>query len=284
MEYHLKVDKDQSSIVDLLSATTFLSKQIIKQAMQKGAVWLSNEYGTQRVRRHTRKLQVGWEIHFYYNPEILEKTVEPAELIADEKSYSVWRKPYGMLSQGAKWGDHCTLYRWAEQHLQPERPAFIVHRLDRAASGLMMVAHTKSMAAKLSKMFADRKIVKRYSAVVKGHFDVKTIKREYATLMPYNTKLKITQSIDSKEACSFIELAKYDPDKDVSTLNVEIETGRKHQVRKHLAELGYPIIGDRLYGQSDEIELPDLQLTAYYLAFECPETYEQKEWQLDLLR
>jgi len=281
VEYHITINKDQSNAVDLLSEATALSKQVIKQAMQKGAVWVSNEHGTQRLRRHSRKLQAGWEIHFYYNPDILETQVAPAELIADEKSYSIWRKPYGMLSQGTKWGDHCTLYRWAEQHLQPERAAFIVHRLDRAASGLMLIAHKKSMAATLSKMFAHRKITKRYEAVVKRQFNVKEINNEYADLMPYNTKLKVIQPIDSKTACSYIELLKYDPHTDESVLSIEIETGRKHQIRKHLAGLGYPIIGDRLYGPSEETESPDLKLTACYLAFECPETHQQKEWQLD---
>lgn len=281
MEYHIKIDKDRSNPVDVLSGATALSKQTIKQAMQKGAVWLSNEHGTQRLRRHSRKLQVGWEIHFYYNPEILEKEVAPAELIADHKSYSIWKKPYGMLSQGTKWGDHCTLYRWAEQHLQPERAAFIVHRLDRAASGLMIVAHKKNIASALSRMFADRKITKRYNAVVKGQFNVRDVINEYSILMPYNTKLKVTQPIDSKASCSYIELSKYDALTDESTLTIEIETGRKHQIRKHLAGLGYPIVGDRLYGYSDETDVPDLKLTACYLAFECPETHQQKQWQLD---
>ncbi len=51
--------------------------------------------------------------------------------------------PYGMLSQGSKWSDHCTIARFAQQHLTPERPVFIVHRLDRAATGLILIAHSK---------------------------------------------------------------------------------------------------------------------------------------------
>jgi len=283
VEYHLKIEADLINAVDLLSQTTELSKQSIKLAMQKGAVWLTTEQGTQRMRRHSRKLKIGWELHFYYNPDVLNKTVAPAELVADEKSYSIWNKPYGMLSQGSKWSDHCTLYRWAEKNLQPERPSFIVHRLDRAANGLMIVAHSKKMAAKFSKMFAEREIVKKYRASVSGQFEVKEVKTEYTELMPYNTRVKITEPVDDKQACSYVELLEYKTDDDTSTLIVEIESGRKHQIRKHLASIGFPVLGDRLYGGAlDESQhMPDLQLTAFYLSFKCPETLQEKTWQLD---
>lgn len=66
----------------------------------------------------------------------------------------------------------------------------------------------------------------------------------------------------------------YDPEKNQSLLDVSIDTGRKHQIRRHSAELGFPVVGDRLYG---EIKVADnLQLTAYYLAFQCPFSHKQK--------
>ena len=65
-------------------------------------------------------------------------------------------------------GDHCTIYRWAEQQLKPERPAFIVHRLDRAASGLIILAHSKKMAQTFSQLFKNHDIQKQYRATVEG--------------------------------------------------------------------------------------------------------------------
>ena len=68
------------------------------------------------------------------------------------KTTSIWYKPYGIYCQGSKWGDHHTIHRMAEQQLQ--RPCFIVHRLDRATTGLVIVAHKKKIAAALAALFA----------------------------------------------------------------------------------------------------------------------------------
>ena len=65
-----------------------------------------------------------------------------------------------------------------------------------------------------------------------------------------------------------------------SVLDVNIDSGRKHQIRRHIAFLGHPICGDRLYGNGDNSK--DLQLSAYYLAFCCPFTKRQKEYTLSI--
>jgi len=137
VEYHIDIIEDGASPVDLLAAESGLSKQKIKQAMQKGAVWLSDSKGTHRLRRQSKKLTSGTKLHFYFDPVVLNEVVDDAILIADEDDYSVWNKPRGMLSRGGKWGDHCAINRCVEQRLEPQRQAFIVHRLDRFASGLI---------------------------------------------------------------------------------------------------------------------------------------------------
>ncbi len=264
-EKHITIDDPDITAVEHLASHTPLSKQQIKLAMKNGCVWLESSHGIARIRRVKKVLLAGDCLHIYYDPTIQNTAATPATLIADENEYSIWNKPCGMYSQGTKWGDHCSLYRWAEQQLKPQRPAFPVHRLDRAANGLMILAHSKKMAAHFSRLFKNHHIQKRYSASVEGRLD--------NLALPYS----ITQDIDNKAAHSKIIFL--EPHEDSTNLVIEIETGRKHQIRKHLAGLGHPVIGDRLYGSKKSDK--DLQLQSCYLKFVCPLTDAIKEYSLE---
>ena len=264
-KFHIIVEAAGSGAPELLAGSSGLSRQQVKSAMTKGAVWLTRGSNTQRLRRAKRKLCPGDEIHFYYDTEVLaEEPVEPA-LVADVGGYSVWNKPYGLRSQGSKWGDHCTVVRWAERNLQPERPAFTVHRLDRAANGLILIAHSKAMAAALSQLFSTRAIEKRYRAWVVGD------------LSEQAEDVRVDEDIDGKQAISEVSFQALSENRERSLVEVRIETGRKHQVRRHLAHLGHPILGDRLYGDGENDGV-DLQLTAYLLAFRCPVSGKRVEY------
>lgn len=263
IEKHITLS-DEISVVDLLSQETGLSKTVVKQTMQKGAVWVTHNNYTQRLRRAKKQLQVGDELHIYYDEKILAETTLPAELISDENTYSVWFKPYGMRSQGSKWGDHTTIQRWAESQLSPQRPTFTVHRLDRAATGLILIAHKKQTATALSKGFENHTIEKRYRVITHGQFP--------------ETSQTYTDPIDNRHAHSQATLIRYAPSQNHSLLEVTIATGRKHQIRRHLSQAGYPVVGDRLYGSNDQTT--NLQLTAYSLAFQCPETNASQSYQL----
>lgn len=266
-EVHVVIESPDDSAVDVLHEATGLSKQRIKLAMSQGAVWVTRGRNTRRLRRVKRALSVGDEVHLYYDAGILAEIPPEPALIADVAAYSVWRKPCGLRSQGSKWGDHCTVVRWAERHLRPERPAFTVHRLDRAANGLILVAHSRSIAAILSTLFRDRKMEKRYRAVVAGDFSGQP------------NPVRVELPIGDRESVSEISWLQTSDDRSRSLVDVTIETGRKHQIRRHLADLGYPILGDRLYG-AGATDGVDLQLTAYLLAFHCPVAGEQVEYRL----
>ena len=267
IEADVLIESADDDPINLLHVATGLSRQRIKLAMTQGAVWLTRGRNTQRLRRAKRVLRVGDRVHLYYDAEILARTPAEPTLIADVGAYSVWRKPYGMLSQGTRWGDHCTILRWAERHLKPERSAFTVHRLDRAASGLIIVAHSKTMAAALSEMFRNRMLEKHYRVLVNGDFSQQPNPR------------RVEQPIEGKEAISEFSLQRVEDQR--SIIDVRIETGRKHQIRRHLAGLGYPVIGDRLYGHGEEDGM-DLQLTAYLLRFRCPVNDVPVEYRLPL--
>lgn len=277
-EFHLPITESETTAVDCLARASGLSKQMLKQIMQKGCVWLEqhNARGDekqfiQRLRRAKRVLKIGETLHFYYDEKVLAEKPEEATLVSDEGAYSIWSKPAGTRSQGSKWGDHCTLYRWSEQHLSPERPAFIVHRLDRAASGLMILGHKKQVTAELTKMFAKRQVEKRYQVKVEGDFSNSFSEGE--------TVKSIRTNIDQKSACSHVQLLNYGEDSDESLLEVQIESGRKHQIRVHLASVGFPVVGDRLHGSGKNEK--DLQLAAVSLKFQCPVTGEAKSFALN---
>ena len=174
-EYHIDIVNDAVNPVELLSSETGFSKQKIKQAMQKGAVWLTDNKGTHRLRRHSKKLNSGTTLHFYFDSAVLNHVVDDAILVADEGDYSVWCKPRGMLSQGSKWGDHVAINRWVEKNLEPQRPAFIIHRLDRFASGLILIAHKKKTASLLADLFQKKRIQKQYKVIVHGLFSDKPV-------------------------------------------------------------------------------------------------------------
>lgn len=240
-----------------------LSKAELKQAISKGALWLTpvkNKKQTQRLRRVKKQLSVGDELHFYYNEEVLSAPAPQALLIADLIDYSVWYKPYGMLSQGSKWSDHCTIARFAQQNLPNERPAFIVHRLDRAATGLIIVAHSKTAARALSHMFEFHLLEKYYHIIVHGNHKT----RPQPEI--------IDCDVDGKSARSTFTCLAHDDVTDRSLIKVKIDSGRKHQIRLHAASIGMPIVGDRLHGIADANEPCNLQLCAVSLRFFCPLT------------
>jgi tRNA pseudouridine32 synthase/23S rRNA pseudouridine746 synthase len=272
LESHVPVERPDQSPVDLLQQATGLSKRQIKTAMTRGAVWITRGRSTRRLRRVKRALQTGDELHIYYDAAILAETPPQPELVADTGAYTVWNKPRGLRSQGSKWGDHCTVVRWAERHLEPERPAFTVHRLDRAAAGLMLLAHSKKVAAALSALFRERKITKGYRAVVTGDLSERP------------GPIRMEQAIDGRAALSEFTFVELLDEGRRSVVDVRIETGRKHQIRRHLADLGHPIVGDRLYG-AGAADGADLQLTACLLAFHCPVQDAPVEYRLagDLL-
>ena len=265
METHTRVESPGSNAVDLLQGASGLSKQRVKSAMTKGAVWLTRGRKTQRLRRAKRVLREGDEVHLYYDTAVLAETPAEPTLIADVGGYSVWNKPFGLRSQGSKWGDHCTVTRWAETHLLPERPAFVVHRLDRAANGLIVVAHSKKIAAALSKQFRDREVEKRYLAWVAGDFSAQP------------SPLRVEHPVDENHAVSEFSHVRFEGGR--SLVEVSIETGRKHQIRRHLADLGHPVVGDRMYGDGAN-DGRDLQLTACRLAFHCPIAKEPVKYAL----
>ncbi|MBN2646202.1 MAG: RNA pseudouridine synthase [Thiotrichales bacterium] len=268
---HFQVIAEQeANALDLLADASPFSKAQLKDFAQKGAVWLSHgDKRAESIRRLKRTLKIGQQIDLYYNPKLLALPLLDnhlqAQLIADFGSYSVWFKPRGMLSQGSKFGDFQSLPRWIELRSESvfgtPRQCWQIHRLDRATEGLMLIAHTKKTAAQLTRLFEIKQIHKTYLANVWGE-------PEQATWSSY-------QPIDDKPATSHFKVLGSDEigGHAFSRVEIQIETGRKHQIRKHLSQANLPIIGDRMYGDPElnpQYDF-DLQLSAYRLQWRCPQ-------------
>ena len=265
-----------------------LSINQIKQAINKGALWLSRGKSTQRLRKIKKALQLGDVIHFYYHQQLLSQKPPQAVLLEDFHHYSIWYKPYGMLSQGSKWSDHCTINRWVENHITPPRLAFIVHRLDRAASGLIVIAHSKKAAQLLSQLFEQRAIHKVYQIIVHGRLNDHNNQENQLIADKKShreAKHKVVESvIDHKKAVNIFSSLDYEPLSNTSLLQVNIETGKKHQIRKHASLINLPVVGDRLHGDKS-YQYPDqlnLQLCAVFLDFICPFSGDAKAIKLPI--
>ncbi|BBP46580.1 hypothetical protein THMIRHAS_19530 [Thiosulfatimonas sediminis] len=270
------IAEHDSNALDLLAEATPFSKAQLKDFAQKGAIWL-NHGGKKAevIRRLKRTLKSHQKIDFYYNPRLLAQALLcdniQARLVADYGAYSLWFKPRGMLSQSSKYGDFQSLPRWVELRsanlFGTARPCWQIHRLDRATEGLMLIAHNKKTAAQLTQLFEEKRIHKTYLANVWG--------------TPQVPKWSNHQPIDGKSACShFIWQASAILNQSpISRIQITIETGRTHQIRKHLSADGLPIIGDRLYG--DPQTTVDLQLSAYRLQWLCPVDNIERDIQLN---
>lgn len=254
--------------LDVLANLSQLPKQRIKDAMSKGAVWLKRGGTTKRLRRATAEMQAGDDLAMHYDAAILALEPPPATLIADEKQFSVWHKPAGLLAQGTLSGDHCSLLRIVEQQL--EREVYLVHRLDREAEGLMMIAHTSKAAAALSALFAREGasgIRKLYRIEVRGQTAAEG---------------EIASMLDGKSALTRYRQIHYDKASNSSTVEVELVTGRKHQIRRHFAAIGYGVLGDPQYGK-DNKDPRGLQLKAVSLEFVCPLSRKPRKYVLDVV-
>jgi tRNA pseudouridine32 synthase/23S rRNA pseudouridine746 synthase len=262
---------DPDTVCDFFARHTGFSKTRIKDAMTKGAVWMQKKGEKQRrIRRTTTPAKIGDMLALYYDERLLALSPPTGTCVADNEYYSVWYKPPGLMTQGTMYGDHCSLLRQAETFFKHRREVFPVHRLDREASGLVLVAHSGDAASKLSRLFQNRQIEKHYRIEVLGNL---LLERRSGT---------ITQPLDGKDAITDFEVCGYDPEKNTSVVNVVIKTGRLHQIRRHFEMIGFPVMGDPRYGSGNK-NIEGMQVTAVALKFLCPFTQQDVIFKLSTL-
>ena len=261
--------------IDLLAGLVPLSKRRLKDVMIKGAVWLTRARKgarRQRLRRATTVLQPGDRIELFYDAHIIDAVAAPGECLADCGSFSVWYKPPGRLAQGSDYGDHLSLLRQVEQQMVGGRQVWLLHRLDREAAGLMVFAHERRAAGRLSQAFAGTGVDKQYHVRVRGRLSEALV-----------TVGVIRETLDGSPAETRFGIEGYDVTTDTPLLAVKSLPGRLHQIRRHFAGIGHPVMGDPRYGQGNA-DAAGLRLVATHLSFDDPVTGDRRHFELDAAR
>ncbi len=248
---------DPLVLIDFLEKYSKLSKSILKKVLNNGSVRLRLESKSKLkcVRRASQPLTKDSLIEFYYDAKLMNLKLPPAEILFDQREWGIWFKPTGMLSQGNEFGDHCSILRQVEKI---KNKAWLVHRLDREANGLMLFAYSHKAAALFSDLWQKHSVRKFYQIEVLGVLE--------------DPVGEINFPLDGKEARTsykVIETGAY-----TTKVMVEIHTGRLHQIRRHFDLIKHPVIGDPKYGVGNKNE-EGMKLTAFQLIFVDP--YTEKE-------
>ena len=207
-------------LIEYLSARLSLSRKKAKQLLDQRVVFV-NERRVWMARHLLRKGDTV-EIAGAAQPGSRNKTIR---ILHEDDTLLIADKPVGILANGPA---------SAESILRDQTgfPALTaVHRLDRDTSGCLLLAKTPQAADPLIRLFDTHSITKTYHAIVMGEVP--------ATL---NT---ITRPLDGRTAIT--RIIRLSANRTASHLRLVIETGRTHQIRKHLAGAGHPVLGDRMY-------------------------------------
>lgn len=208
---------------------------------------------------------------------------DPLRILHQDEHLVAVHKPAGLLVHRtalARGEREFLLQRLRDQLGQRVYP---VHRLDRPTSGVMLLALTPEVATRLTEAFAERRVAKRYLAVVRG-IGPEAERLEYPLReedgsrpkaeMPAQEAVTVIQRLDSVELP--VQVDRY-PNSRYSLMEARPLTGRRHQIRRHLSQRGYPIIGDAKHGKgnhnrffAEQLEAPRLLLAATELAFVHP--------------
>lgn len=174
----------------------------------------------------------------------ISKMVNNLDIIYEDKDFIVINKPSGILSIGTEKEKEKTLYHMVLEYLKKKnQKVFIVHRLDKDTSGVMVFSKNEKLKMLLQNNWNNLVKLREYKAIVKGNINQEGIFKSYLE----ENKNHMVYSSD-KGKLALTKYKKIKTNKKYSLVDIEIKTGRKNQIRVQFADAGYPIIGDSKYG------------------------------------
>ena len=226
-------------------------------------------------------------------PEDNSKLFKEIKIIEENKNFLIIEKPAGLLVHATERNETDTLVDWLLEKYpemrqigeDPQRPA-IVHRLDKDVSGLMIIPRNQNSFDYFKSQFKLRTLTKKYTALVYGeteknhdeiNFPIGRSKTKQGLFAAHPPQRGEAFSEKDKNAITEFEVVKRF--KNYTLIEVQIHTGRTHQIRVHLTAYGYPIVGDKLYFHKNlktRKQLDRVFLHAHYLSFIGPDEKKYK--------
>jgi len=199
-------------------------------------------------------------------------------VLFEDNHVLVLDKPAGLVSQGAVVGAP-SVVAWVRDYLKHKyaKPGNVyvgvVSRLDRDVSGAMLLARTSKAAARLSEQFRERTVAKTYWGLVEGRPPDALRCVDRLTFDAQAGRMAVAAADDPEALPAALSFRTLDRRRDVAMLQIDLETGRKHQIRVQLAARGWPILGDRKYGSRRSFPA-GIALHARQIAFDHPTRHE----------
>lgn len=239
--------------------------------------------GDDVVTRHDHPLQSGQTVTIQGAGGPAGDSLRGVQILFEDADLLVIDKPAGLLSVATDEDRDQTAYRVLMDHVQstnPQHRVFIVHRLDRETSGVMMFAKREAVQQALQNAWKDVVLERTYLAVVEGRFTrtegtIKSWLKESSTRTMYVS----AQPGDGLKAVTHYRVLQ--TGSDYSLLEVRLETGRKNQIRVQMQSIGHSVVGDKRYGSARD-PLSRLGLHARVLSFRHPITAKVLRFETDV--
>ena len=237
----------------------------------------------QVVTQYNHPLQVGQEVSINWALVRDEKPARGLRILYEDADIIIIDKPAGLLSIASDKEKERTAYHQLTDYVRlkdPENRIFIVHRLDRETSGVMLFAKNEDIKHSLQDNWKEAVVDRAYIAVVEGPVEKKE-GRIKSYLQETKTRLVYSSSSpgDGQEAVTYYKVL--EAGAGYSLLEIRLGTGRKNQIRVHMKDIGHSIIGDKKYGAMTN-PIGRLGLHAHILAFHHPVSGELMRFETEV--